>query len=332
MRHSRVFSDYNLVDPNTTIGRKKVIGALSAFMNVPAKVQKKMIKAGVEAFTAGGEFPADIQQLIDKMQLGLEEVDTGYEYFFDVRDFSSVPRDGFRIRDAQSGLTFSARGTGGRAKIYKVTGTETTVYFDSYGGGLEFDQAWFQDQEWWTIEENATEFRNAWYRDKATVMYGLIGAIGAGQNVAYDGTGADVMEKDINTINNAAATLITALKDAGYPVTANTMLYILSPIQLKGRLQRALNAQYINAGVSGAALMVEYNIRPVYSTNVLNAGAACTDKWYLGASGMKNKLGEKMPLTVYADFHAQAFATTFVGWGRYGAYANETQFQRLATA
>lgn len=328
----KIFSDYGKINLKTLEGRRQFFGAINYFMRQPHVVSDRLIQAGVANFAGTDDFANEIRELMDKLHLGLEEVDVGYQQFFDVRDFAGTRTPGFRVRDVQSGLTFNKRVEGGRAHIYSISGTEVYVTFDTYGGGLEFDQAWFDDQEWWLVEDTATEFRSAWYRDKAVVMYDLIGNIGAGQNVAYDAGGANALEKDINTINTACATCLTALRAAGYNVTPQTPVKILSPIQLRGRLQRALAAQYITPATAGAHLKVEYNVTPLYSMNVRNAGAACTDKWYLGVPGMKNKLGEKLQLTVYTDFKAEAYATTVVGWGRYGAMVNATQFQRLATA
>lgn len=316
----------------TVTGRKQFFGAITYFLRQPRVAQKKLIEAGMTALTTTDSFAQEVRVLIEKFHLGLEEIDIGWEQFFDTRNYAGTRAPGFRMRQVSSGLTFSKRPEGGRARIYRVTGTEQFVSFDTYGGGLEFDQAWFEDQEWWLIEDTAAEFRSAWYRDKATVFYTLIGALGAGYNVAYDATGSTQLDKDINTLNTAAAELLTALKNSGYAVTPQSTLRCLSPIQLRGRLQRALAAQYITPATEGASLKVEYNITPVYSMNVLNAGSAATDIWYLGLPGLKNKVGEKMPLTIFTDFKAEAYATTTVGWGRYGAYMNEEQFRRLATS
>jgi hypothetical protein len=328
----KIFKDYKGIDISTPKGRELVFGAITYFMRQPEDVQAKLMKAAVHNFTSTSEFPAEVLELIEKYHLGIEDIDNGWASFFTSRDFAGTQTPGFRIRDVATGLTFEKRPEGGRARIYRITGNELFVGFDMYGGGLEFDQAWFDDQQWWDIEDQAVEFRSKWYRDKAAVMYGLIGAIASGQNIAYDATGATQLDKDINTINAGAADLVQDLFDSGYGVTANTPLTILSPIQLRGRLNRAMAAQYVNAGVDGAQMKVEYNISVVYSTNVKNAGAASTDKWYLGVPGIKSKIGEKMPLTVFTDFNARSYATTAVGWGRYGAYLNEEQMRRLATA
>lgn len=328
----KVFKNYGKIDISTPNGVKAVFGAITYFMRQPEQVQAKLLKAAVTNFTSTSEFPAEVKELIDRYHLGIEDIDNGWASFFTSRDFTGVKTSGFRIREVSSGLTFEKRPEGGRAKIYRVTGTELFIGFDMYGGGMEFDQAWFQDEQWWDIEDQAIEFRSKWYRDKAAAMYGLIGALDSSYNIAYDGTGSSVVEKDIITLNTAAADIVQDLFDAGYAVTANTPLVILSPIQLKGRLNRALSAQHLITGIEGAQMKIEYNLKVVYSTNVLNAGDACTDKWYMGVPGMKSKIGEKMPLTVYTDFNARSFATTAVGWGRYGAYLNEAQLRRLATA
>jgi hypothetical protein len=331
MRH-RIFADYSRIDLSSAIGRKKFFGAICAYVQAPGIIQQKMFRAGTTQFTTSSDFPVDIKELIDRYHMGIEEIDTGYLEFFQERNFAGTTASGFRVREVSSGLTFEKRAEGGRAKIYRVSGTEVFVSFDTYGGGLEYDQAWFDDQEWWAIEDQTVEFTSGWYRDKATVMYGLIGNLTSSNNVAWDTAGSNQLEKDINTLNTAAAGLLTAMKTAGWAVTPATPIKVLSPIELRGRLQRALAAQYITPATAGAHLKVEYNITPVYSMNVQNAGAAATDKWYMGVPGLKTKIGEKMPLTVFTEFNARAFATTAVGWGRYGAYFNEDQFRRLATA
>ncbi len=328
----KIFSDYSKIDLTTDVGRLKFAGAISHFMAAPAVVQKKLMEAGVTAFTNTDDFAAEVRVLIEKFHLGLGEIDNGYEQFFASRDFAGTRAPGFRLRDITSGLSFSKRPEGGRARIYSVSGTEIFIPFNTYGGGLEFDQAWFQDQEWWMIEDTAAEFRSAWFRDKATIFYTLIGAIGSGQNVAYDTTGANQLEKDIITINTAAAALLTTLRTSGYAVTPSTPVRILSPIQLRPRLQRALAAQAITPASAGAFITVEYNVGAVYSLNVLNAGAASTDKWYMAVPGLKNKIGEKMPLTVLTQFNIEAFTTTSVGWGRFAGYLNSEQWRRIATA
>ena len=285
----KIFADYSKIDLSTVEGRNKFFGAITHFCRAPEEAQKRLVELGTTQFTNTDDFASEVKALIDRFHLGLEEIDAGWQSFFDVRPFYGTPVPGFEVRNVSSGLTFAKRPEGGRARIYSVTGATQFVPFDTYGGGLEFDQAWIDDQQWWQAEDTAQEFRSKWYSDKAEVHYLLIGAIGAGYNVAYDTGGATVLEKDINTINTAAAAILTAFKALGYNVTAQTPMKILSPIQLRGRLQRALAAQYITPATAGAHLMVEYNITPVYSMNVKNAGAAATDIWYLGIPGWKNR-------------------------------------------
>lgn len=332
MGQIKIFSDYNKINLKSPTGRMEFFGALTAFMRQPIAVHEKLIEMGTTQFTSTSDFAAEAKALIERIHLDVKAADVGYLSFFDTRDFKGVPAPGFSVRDVQSGLTFSKRGEGGKADIYRVTGNEAFVPFDMYGGGLEFDQAWFDDQQWWSIEDTSIEFRAKWYKDKATTFYTMIGAVSSERDVVYDATGATAVEKDIITLNTAAAALLTELDAAGYDVSPQTVVKVLCPLQLKGRLERALAAQYLTAGVVNAAAKVEYNIEPVYSMRVMNAGEACTDKWYMGVPGLKNKIGEKMDLTVLAEFNIQTYATTSVGWGRYGAYLNEAQFKRIATA
>jgi len=322
---NRIFSDYSLINLGTPEGCAQVLGAINAYIEAPAKIGSALLAAGVREFTSAADWPATVKALIEKYHAGVEEIDVGYEKVFDVLPFQNTTEDGFDILDVQSGLTFGLVRPGKKAKIYKVSGSKVSVSFDLYGGALEYLQTWFMDQKYWLIEDQTAEFRLSWYRDKATILYALIDAIAAGQNLAWQGAGTDTLLRDIETINAACAQILSDCKSKGINATPNSPFVILAPVQLRGRIDAALN--YVG-GRSLASQRSLYAIEAVYTMNLSDA-----TKYYVALPGRKAKMGNRMDLQVFTELDIMAFATKAVGWGRYGAAIGEVdQFQRCATA
>ena len=107
----------------------------------------------------------------------------------------------------------------------------------------------FDDQEYWTIEDNAIEFRNKAYAKQAAVFYALIEAVGATGAVAWQahpdgvvaGTSRILAGRDMATANAAALQILHAVAGKGYGVTAqNADFIVLVPEQLRGRAMQAL--------------------------------------------------------------------------------------------
>ena len=122
--------------------------------------------------------------MLDKYHL-TTQYDMGWQQIFNVRDFSGTNRNGFDISDVQSGLTFDKIPIGVKLEVHKMWGEKAHVYFDFYGGALGWHRSLFDDEEYWTIEDNAIEFRNKAYAKQAAVFYALIEAVGATGAVAW---------------------------------------------------------------------------------------------------------------------------------------------------
>ncbi|KKL65727.1 hypothetical protein LCGC14_2152080, partial [marine sediment metagenome] len=260
---------------------------------------------------------------------------------FDSIDLTNTRTSSFTVRDSQSGLTFRRVRDGEKALVYSVFGGEITVTLNLYGGGLNWLKTWFDDGEWWTIEDNALEFRRKWFEEKATLFYDMIQSLAQTYNTVYSSSGTTVLDKDRNTIGDAAYTIINRHKDTGLGVTAGTPLLMFCDLSQKNRVEQALNPSRTLA-VSGVG--INYNITPIYTSYLdwiyVNDDGAT--KWtgdagaakplgYMCIPGRKNKIGNRMDLTLMAETDILAFAETVAGWGRYGAYMNETQWQRTSS-
>lgn len=343
----RIFSNPQMINLQTKKGREAFMGAIQNYWNSLRLVHNEVRKAGIREFTSKENFPDSVLQLIDKYHVDVTEIDTFYEHAFDLLDLTQTRTSTFTIRDVSTGLTFSRVKDGMKAKVYSISGSQVTVPIDLYGAALDWLKTWFDDNEWWTIEDNVVEFRRRWYESKAGIMYSLIQALtnDAAHNVPLDTTAnATVIEKDINTINTGALELISTLSASGLGVTANTPLVMLVPLVNKSRVERALSGS-VNALNTGG-MKPDYTITPYYTGNLADPqfGGVGGANWvgqvvdnavplgYLCVPGRKNKLANRMNLTVLGETDILAFAETVAGWGRYGAYLNEAQWRRLLSA
>lgn len=351
---NRIFTNYNQINVRSKKGRAQFIGALQAHWDKYSKVQQMLASVGIREFTNSENFPADALNIIEKFHVNISELDVAYEAAFDIVDLTNVKTSSFTVRDCQSGLTFARVRDGMKALVFAVQGAETTVTLDLYGGALDWMKTWFDDGEWWTIEDNSIEFRRKWYAAKAVIMYALVEALpnvftaNAGRNEGYTTEGTTTLEKDIITINNAVVNLITTLLTSGLGVTAGTPLVMLVPLAMKGRVERAMAGRASSDNTGG--LVVNYNITPYYTATIANVGTEAQyagSHWqdvggdvaadvvplgYLCVPGRKNKLGNRMNLTLLADIDILKFAETVAGWGRYGAHSNTLQWRRILSA
>ena len=299
----KIIANWSKLDFTNKDHMKKFTGAFQHFMKVPS-VDKKF-KAAMQQFTTKGDFPDEILQIIMKVH-ATPDWDLGYESIFDIRDFTGTRESGFEILDVSSGLTFSKIPVGDKVKVYKMQGAKVSVTFDRYGGGLNWDRTWFDDRQYWQVEDTAIEFRNKAFQSRSANFYALIEAI-TGQNLAWQGISTETeVQRDIKTINQACLNILTDLKDKGYGVSANTPLKILAPLALKARINAALTN--VNQAFAGSPKGIIYNVTPVY-TLMLSSNI----KFYVALPGKKSKGGYRQNLTLFNMFDILAYAAPVAG-------------------
>jgi len=297
--------------------------------------KKKKYQNRMQAFTVAGDFPASPKEVIDSFH-ELPPYDTGYEMIFDVKDYSGSRKDGFTMVSKRSGLTFKKVLTGEKLKVFQMSGEKEYVYFDYYGGALNWHRSLFDNQDYWTIEDNAIEFRNEAFRIRAATFYALIeAAFAAKANIGWqvhpDGVAAGVRGylagRDAATMNLAAQTIILAVQASGYGISPQTASFVvLTPLQLRGRVKQAFNYQYDNAG--GSPKLIDYNFQQITTTML-----ATTDNYIVILLKLKMKAGYRMDLTNFSDFDMLAYVDTVAGWMACGGAIGDTdQLERCDTA
>lgn len=315
--------------------RRMLYGATQHFMQAPIKdaETRNAMRVAMQNFTTPGDFPASILPVLKTFQT-TDYFDNAWETCFDVMDHSSSGRSGFVMHDISGGLTFSTVPLGGKAKVYGFAGTSTQVNYELVGGGIGWPQQLFDDAEWYTIDKNAVEFRNKWYKTRADAGYAIIDAMGSGIDVTWQApvpSGLAATDpnyaavRDIETINKACVDILTACKDKGYGLSPSSPFVLLAPIQLRSRITRALSFP-LNSNVSGGFNGVQWNISPQYTM-----GLTATNKYYICIPKQKNVFADRKYLEIMEEKSITDYSNIAVGWGRYGgAICDTDQWKRCA--
>jgi len=308
---------------------------IQEFLSAPSRpdVRAALIKA--QEFGTSADFPASVLSILDKIHL-TDTFDNAYEEIFKMVDISGSKRNAIEVAAMTDALVFQKILEGEKAKVYQMAGSKVSISCDMYGGGLSWSRRLIDDEEYWTLEDNAIAFRNKFYSNKAANFYALIDAVGVAQNLAWQAPipaalavtdPVYVANRDIQTMNAAALNILVDTAANGYGTSAqNASFIILAPIQLQTRLRMAMGLNLQSFQQSPA--FTNYNFKLITTTML-----AATDVYYvilpkLGIIGLN-----RMDLTIFSDFDILTYSDMSVGWGRYGGgIVDQEQFQRCATA
>ncbi|MCJ7828600.1 MAG: hypothetical protein MUP81_02535 [Dehalococcoidia bacterium] len=326
--NSKIFNlNWEKFDYKDPEQRKSLAGALQYFCALPNKYVadrfanvQEFVKAHkqVQEFTlmSDGWVNEKAIDIVQKFHL-LTDYDNGYEQIFDIRDYSGTKASGFDIAAVRSGLTFREIKEGEKLKVYQMAGAKERVYFCYYGGALGWHRRLFEDGDWWTIEDNAIEFRNKAYSHRAGVYYALLEAAatakGCCATIAADCEDCDADARSIATsINYAAMNILTNLANRGYDLNpATTQFIVLTPLQLRGRVRYALGQRM--QAFSDSERLIDYNFKQITSMMLTN-----TNRIMVILPGRTLKIGYRMDLTLFDDFDILSYTDTVAGWMRHG--------------
>jgi len=329
MLGDKMISEWGKVDLKSGSGQRQFLEAVEHFLRKPEKIARRL-RARAQEFTVPNDFPQSAIDAIAKFHQ-IDEPDLGWEQVFEVIDFTQTSKNGFEILDVGSGLAFRAIKPGEKAEVYKVSGEVVQVSFDLYGGALGWSKLWFDDQEYWKIEDTAREFRAKWFANKAQAHYDLISASRPDSDVSWQGGANDSKAiRDAETINYACAEILSDLSGLGYEVSPSAGFVIVAPVQLWARLRNALNITTSD----NASSQINFNVSLAVTTRLKDQALTQPDTthYLVCLPGRKLKSGLRMDLTILSEPDILAYAETVAGWGRYGAAVGESkQLRRCAT-
>lgn len=325
---SRIFNldweKFNFGDPEQ---RLQLAGALQYFVALPNKFipprfekVQEFLKAHkqIQEFTMYGDGWANEKAIdvVEKFHLGAE-FDNNYEQIFDVRDFSNSKASGFDVGGVTSGLTFNQVIPGEKLKVYGAGGAKYRCFFCYYGGALGWHRQLFQDGDWWTIEDNAIEFRRAAYLSRASTYYALLEAAaeanGCCQVVPSNCSDCSSDARSIAaSLNYAATAILKNVQGRGYGLDpANTEFIVLTPLDLNGRVKEGLNVR--TQAFSGSTKVANFGFRQITSMMLTN-----TNRVMVILPKRTLKIGYRMDLTLFDNFDMLSFTDTVAGWMRHG--------------
>lgn len=333
--NSKLGINWAKVDISKPEHRAVLRAKIHEFMAQPLLPEVRAELARVREFTTSADFPTSVLQVFKKFQL-TDNFDTSYEDVFDMIDITGSNRNGIDVTDVTDALVFEKVLEGAKAKVYQASGTKVHLYCDMYGGGLSWSRRLVDDQEYWTLENNAVSFRNKYYSNKAANYYALIEALPAAQNIAWqlpvpaglpNTDAVYTANRDVQTMNLAAETILTNVANKGYGVTPQNVVFkVICPIQLHGRLRMAMGLNLQAFQGSPAGINYVFQLIP---TMMLNNALT----YYVVLPKQKLIGLQRMDLTIFSDFDPLSYSDLSVGWGRYGGMIGDVeQLQRCATA
>jgi hypothetical protein len=245
------------------------------------------------------------------------EADRGYELIFPEVDMRSVRSSSFKMLNILGGVTYHQQKAGDEAKLSKMPNTSAaSVEMLRFTGGLPILDDWIRNNEVYLIDELFADADLGWWDKKATLFYGLLIALDASINVAFD--------TDISTtINKACASILGDMKNMKTPGPKRFVITCREVDRFK--IAKALAAAFINANDNTNEIV--YNIQAVLPTTYITESA-----FYISLPGSQNKRGE------WEDFNARPaqrneliLGSDQVWTGAYnGIIGNKKQHRRCA--
>ncbi len=306
--------------------RHNTMQVMDHYMNQAPK--KAMMKAKsmrqqaahMKAFGVSTDFPdlvtdsASFWQEVADMDLGFMEA------------FQEVPpvsgHGFFEIATARGTGAFVYMPEGSEVNISKYSGDDMQVPYITVAYGIGWTLQMIQDKRIAIMFDRARNARNLYWKDKRDRhLLLLTTACPSGNKVAYDSTGANTLEMDINTINNLYTTVMASLLGLGIIDSLATpeMLLFTRPTMLP-RINRAIRqaTQYLQTA------QIEFPVRviPTWSDQIPRATG--NDARLLAVvPGAKLQTSVKMEPTVFqaADIKSMSYIETV--WSRYGAGVGE---------
>lgn len=278
---------------------------------------QKRFQEKVQAFLKTSDLPEPVTNVFDTFT-DTENFDMLWQPAFkDASNRIEAGRDFWETLTLDEGSAWQLIPEGHSVKIQTRSGELAQVKVAKFGDGIAWTDEMIRFRKIGPMLDLAEDFRKGYFKDKADRHYNLL-TTSAGAIEAADDTGSSTLEKDINTLNNAAFNLLNGLKDTrNLPMTTPLLLYTTP--QMQTRLNRALAE--VSQAFPGSTTRVTYNITPVYTFND-NLPAAVTTESFAGllvVPGEKIQAATIMQPTFFNDTDILSLSFIQTAFSYYGA-------------
>ena len=262
-------------------------------------------------------------QIVSYFHSNMPEADLGWQQLFTLVDMRDSVQDHFEIIDTNLGITFQQQKAGAEIKIRRaVSEAATVVKYLTFADGIGILDDWIRFQKFWNIEQAVMEFQAKALDQQASTHYGLLTALSASVNVAFD-------TDDTKTLNKAFAGILRTLRGKGYGASQNSGFVIVCAPEDVGRITKTLTA-------TAGTLIVAYNanVQPVnvhISAVVASTYIpASTGGYYLVLPGRKLQRGNWKDLTVEPARNIYARGNDWTGAMQFNAIlGDQSQVARV---
>lgn len=298
--------------------------ALQAFFNEPQtrlEKQKKSIMAQNTGVSVSSDFPIITKESFN-VTVQSQNFDMGYEKVFKLVPLGEN-QDSWEIYDVANCLTFMKVEEGQRIDVAGYTGSKVTAYVDYYGGALGWTDKMIRYRKVAAMLDLAETFRNKFWVNKANNFYALLAASGALNITPYQGAaGNGQLQRDIQTINQAAFALTNRCRNKGYGDTANAKLVLYFNPRDKNRILAAFNvtsSALATAGQTGVTINYMIELVPTFNS-FITAGSPL-----LVLPGQKLQRAEGMAPTPYGpELDLLSLNRVQSVWAIYGGIVADT--------
>lgn len=273
-------------------------------------------------------FPTNDPKAVLERFATAQQFDLGYEVLFK-KIALNAPHTSWDIYTSGTGITFEKLEAGEEIRMSRTSGSKVTASVDYYAAGFEVLQQWIENQQWFRIEEAATDFVNAYNKKKSETFYALVDAVSSAVNVAWQGVVADTtVYRDVATINEACKQIIESRVEANVPTTVAQPFVVCAPFSLMNRISDALDQIGSTGDDKNKYGKLRYNVVPVITTFL-----SADDKYYVAIPGEKSQMAIRKDLTAEKArniINLSDVEVRYAAWG--GAIADENQFRRCSVS
>ena len=247
-----------------------------------------------------GTFPRDILPVEGMPEL--RDVDTKWELCFRMLDYTTQRVEGITTPVVSGGAYFGQIIDQERIEVGRITGSESSVLFQLYGGGIDMSRTLLDDGKWIDVED---AIRSVWfeYADvRATYGYALINGASP-DSVAWQGASSDPnWYRDQQSIAEAVRLIIVDSENRAahtFRASAASTYLLLYPLTMAARYARALSPAL---AIDSTSTTLQYNVIPVPTNKITAPTVILPGQTWKFADRKRLEVIQEKPVMTYTQF------------------------------
>lgn len=282
---------------------------------------------GGQKWAVASDSPGVVQTASRAIQFvrdNIGELDLGYTPLFKFIDMRNATTDTVDVARSTNAVVFEETPRGGQIKVNrKLASDVTSLKMLTYTGGVAILDDWLRFNKWYQVEQAVEDMQLGYAREQAELHFGLITAVGAGSNVAFD---TDLA----TTFNKAVAGMVRKLDAKGYVLGSNPQVDIVVSPEHVGAVMAMLEARKGSPIVAFGTQKqpIAFGVRNVIVTTKIGAAE---NSFYVVVPERKLVRAVWADLTIEASRKADYRANDWYGHGQFNSLlGDQDQVARVA--